>query len=218
MQLQTNAVLLADGTRAAELVDAGLDEVFVSLHGCTAEVSDEVTGAPGTFARTLEGVDNLASLDVMLMLNFVICRRNMEQLPEYVRFVAQRWPAAFMTISFVAPSTDMVPRDRALIPRYSEALPWLAEAAAEARRLGALLGGLEAMCGLPLCLVPPSLSRADELTAIAAGFDQGEFVKGEQCEGCDWRDRCYGLRRGYAELYGDEELQRVTSGGAPEER
>ncbi|NOY92260.1 MAG: radical SAM protein [Deltaproteobacteria bacterium] len=212
VQLQTNAVLLDDMTRARALCDAGLDEVFVSLHGCTPQVSDDVTGAPGTFARSVAGIDNLAKLDLLLMLNFVICRRNMAQLPDYVRFVATRWPQAFITISFVAPSTDLVPRDEDLIPRYTDVLPLLEEAATLAVQLGVQMGGLEAMCGLPLCLVPASLSRAHELTPIPEAFDQGEFIKTERCSGCALFERCYGLRRGYAALYGDQELRPISAG------
>jgi hypothetical protein len=66
--------------------------------------------------------------------------------------------------------------------------------------------GLESMCGLPLCLVPGSLKDL-ALAEIPPGFDEGEFVKGAACSACALETRCYGLRRGYAAMYGDSELQ-----------
>ena len=38
----------------------------------------------------------------------------------------------------------------------------------------------------------------------------GEFVRGAACQGCVYASRCYGLRRGYMDLYGDGELRTVT--------
>jgi hypothetical protein len=47
------------------------------------------------------------------------------------------------------------------------------------------------------------------LTEIPEGFDQGEFLKTEECSRCALETRCYGLRRGYAEIHGTGELRAV---------
>jgi hypothetical protein len=196
-------------------VAAGVGEAFVSLHGSTADISDAVTGAPGTFERTVVGVDRLHETTVKLILNFVICERNIADLPALVRLTAERWPNAMLNVSFVAPSSDVVPRDRALIPRYSAALPYVAEAVAEASRLGVTLCGFESMCGIPLCLVPTELTHYFDLTEVPPGFDRGEFVKTEACKRCALGTRCYGLRSGYRELHGDDELRPVEAPPSP---
>lgn len=211
VQLQSNAVKLADEVLCRALAEAGVDELFVSLHGSTAQISDAVTNAPGTFARTVLGLDNVVKTNIRLNLNFVICEKNLDDLVPYVRLVATRWPSASITVSFVAPSTDVVPRDREFIPSYSRVLPQIAEAIDEARRLGIELGGFESMCGVPLCLVPSSLERYPNFSQLLPGFDRGEFVKPEACSGCALSPRCYGVRRGYVELHGTDELRRVTA-------
>jgi len=213
VQLQTNAIRLADAARVAELVAAGLDEAFVSLHGASAAVSDAVTHAPGTFARTVLGLDHLHAAGVVLQINFVICQANLHELPDWVALLAARWPRAFANISFVAPSTDVVPRERALVPRYTEVLPRLAEALALAARHGLEIGGFESMCGVPLCLVPRSLERFAALPELPPGIDAGEFVRAAACSRCALASRCHGVRRGYVELHGDAELRPVA--GAP---
>lgn len=206
VQLQTNAVRLDDPELVRTLVEAGLEEAFVSLHGATAGVSDAITEAPGTFARTVVGIDNLHAARVRTTLNFVACRPNLHELVPLVRMIAARWPGADLSISFIAPSTDLVPRDPALVPRYAEALPVIAEGVALAPRLGVNVTGFESMCGLPLCLVPGSLAVYAELPDLPSGFDRGEFIKPEPCSRCAMEKKCYGLRRGYAEMHGTGEL------------
>ncbi len=208
VSLQTNAIRLDDAGLTQALADAGLEEAFVSLHGATAEVSDEITQAPGTFVRTLAGLDNLARTDVRIGLNFVACTNNQHELVPVVRLAAERWPRAYLNLSFVAASTDLVPRDRDLIPRYSDVMPHVAEAATLAQALGVKLTGIESMCGLPLCLVPQELDLGAPVDK-PAGFDQGEFLKVEACHGCRYQTRCWGIRRTYAALHGTSELRTV---------
>jgi MoaA/NifB/PqqE/SkfB family radical SAM enzyme len=217
VELQTNAILLENEALVGRLVAAGLQQVFVSLHGSTASVSDAVTGAPGTFDRTVIGIDNLVRTNLRVILNFVICEANYRELVPFVRLVAARWRRAWINISFVAPSTDVVPRDRALIPRYSDALPHLADAIALAKAEELEIMGFESMCGVPLCLVPIDLARYFTMEMIPEGFDGGEFTRPPACSSCALNNRCYGLRRGYAELYGADELRAVPERAEPAE-
>ncbi len=221
--LETNAVRLGEPSLAQALVDAGVGVTFVSLHGCRAEISDAITEAPGTFDKTLAGIDRLAALGVTLVLNFVICERNYRELEAQVAFVHARWPGALLNISFVAPSADVVPQERSLVPRYSDVRPYLARALERAAELGLAVGGFENMSGLPLCLVPTStapdatnatnstIARAFELGDLPEGLDRGEFVRADACRACALGAKCYGLRRGYAEIWGTSELRAVEA-------
>lgn len=218
VEVQTNAIRLADRVLAEALVAAGVDEVFVSLHGSSAEISDAITEAPGTFAKTVAGLDTLAGLDVALGLNFVMCERNYRDLPDYIGFVHARWPKAMVSLSFVAASSDLVPMDRSMIPRYSDVLPYLREALHKAEVCGLWVSPLDSMCGLPLCLWPTSLEEPLARDDIPAGFDGGEFVKTETCRACVAVAKCYGLRRRYITLYGTDELRPIVSQAAPSRR
>jgi MoaA/NifB/PqqE/SkfB family radical SAM enzyme len=219
VELQTNAIRLGqaagqaaleDAPLAQSLADRGVDQAFISLHGSRAAISDAVTDAPGTFDKTVLGIDAWVKTGKSTRINFVFCRENATDFVSYVELVADRWPSAVIIVSFVAPSTDMVPRTTQLIPRYAEVLPELARGIARATELGVAVGGFESMCGIPLCLVPSELAAHAELAAIPDGFDGGEFVKAEACEQCALSERCFGVRRGYAELYGTEEFRPVA--------
>ena len=141
----------------------------------------------------------------------MICQANIHELPAWVELLAARWPNAHGNVSFVAPSTDLVPRTHALIPRYAEVLPFLAEAVALAAERGVDVGGFESMCGVPLCLVRRTLDLCFALSKIPPGLDAGEFVKPSPCADCTLASRCYGLRRGHEKLHGHAELRPVRA-------
>lgn len=209
--VQTNATRLDAPGRARALADAGMQMAQVSLHATRAELSDEITEAPGTFARTVAGLDALHALgDVALRINFVITRKNLAELVPMVHLVASRWPRAALDVSFVAASNDVVPRETWLVPRYADALPHLRAALATSRALGVVVGNLQSMCGVPLCLVPDD-ERPDALAlgTLPDGGGDGEFTYPPACQSCSLKGRCHGLRRGYMALYGADELRAV---------
>jgi MoaA/NifB/PqqE/SkfB family radical SAM enzyme len=251
VELQTNATRLSDPVLCRALAEAGLDLAFVSLHGATAATSDAVTSAPGTFVRTLAGLDQLRDTGIRTRLNFVLCELNRHELPAFVTMVTERWPRATITVSFVGMSTDLVPREAWLVPRYRDVLPSLREAMALARARGLELGGFDSMCGLPLCLVPgdrtaflslsplplapasglrhardyppplgsdqpPPLGGPTSEAGLTPGGGGGEFIKPAPCAGCVLESRCFGLRRGYAQMYGWDELRPVTVPSEPD--
>ncbi len=205
--LQTNAIRLADPELTQSLAAAGVEQAMVSLHGSTAEISDVITSAPGTFDQTVIGIDELAKTSIALRLNFVFCQANYVDFPRVARMVAERWPRAAIVISFVGSHTDVVPRSGHLIPRFTDIMPHLLEGVEIAKRAGVTLFGFDSMCGLPLCLVPASERAEFSEVAVQPDSGGGEFVKGEVCATCAEAERCYGIRSGYAELYGFDELR-----------
>jgi MoaA/NifB/PqqE/SkfB family radical SAM enzyme len=213
VELQTNAIRLADRALTRALAEAGLDRAMVSLHGSTAAISDGITGAPGTFAATLRGIDELLLTPVHVRLNFVFCQANREDFPRFVDFVAARWPDNGIVFSFVGSHTDVVPRTAALIPSFTEVMPSLLAGLARARAAGLQVSGFDSMCGLPLCMVPEAERVGFSKIAVAPGDGAGEFVKAEVCARCAEGYRCFGVRRGYAELYGTAELRTISGDG-----
>jgi hypothetical protein len=85
----------------------------------------------------------------------------------------------------------------------------------EGLRLAAALGvrvtGFESMCGIPVCLKPDGLGEYAHLPEVVPGEDLGEFTKPAPCQRCLQAPRCHGIRRGYVELYGYDELRPVTA-------
>ena len=206
-QLQTNAIRCADAAYTAELVAAGLEHAFISLHAATADVSDAITAAPGTFERTLAGIDNLVRAGVGVIVNYVITGENVRELPTYARLVASRWGGALsVNLSLAHASTDLVPRDEAIIPRMSDVRAAVDEALAVLREASIPWRGFDGQCGIPLCLVGPDWLDVDALAPLASPEPPSGFLKIESCARCPLTDRCVGLRETYAALYGTAEI------------
>jgi MoaA/NifB/PqqE/SkfB family radical SAM enzyme len=218
LELQTNAIKMSDRPYAAALAAAGLPVAFVSLHGTTAATSDRVTSAPGTFEKTVEGMRNLLREGVMVRANFVVCGYNFREFPLLPGFVDRELrhavPGARVEInfSFVAPSSN-VPRDAALVPRFSD-VAWALEAALErSEALGITMVGFDSQCGVPPCFLPERVrdtAFAEDLPPDEVRAFEGSFRKGEGCAGCSFTRRCYGVRAGYAEMYGTSELRALS--------
>jgi MoaA/NifB/PqqE/SkfB family radical SAM enzyme len=87
IQIQTNGRKLADRDYLGRLVDCGVNEFFVSIHGLEA-VQDSVARAPGAFRETMKGLGNLADLDVNVISNTVLTRKNLHNVaPLFARLV-----------------------------------------------------------------------------------------------------------------------------------
>ena len=207
-QIQTNAIRCADAGYAAELVEAGLERAFISLHAASADVSDAITAAPGTFARTLAGIDNLVKAGVGVILNYVITGENVHELAEYARLVARRWGGTGLSVnlSLAHASTDLVPRDTATIPRMSDVRAAVDEALAVLHAAAIPWRGFDGQCGIPLCLLGPDWLDVDALAPLASPQPPPGFLKVESCARCPLTDRCVGLRETYAALYGTAEI------------
>jgi radical SAM protein with 4Fe4S-binding SPASM domain len=86
--LITNATLLAGNRRAEALKSAGLASAQVSLEGPNADVHDALTGVPGSFDRTLEGLESLRRAGVHVHTNTTISTVNAPHLEGIVDLVA----------------------------------------------------------------------------------------------------------------------------------
>jgi radical SAM protein with 4Fe4S-binding SPASM domain len=89
----TNGMLLT-AERAERLVEAGLSWLHVSLDGARAETYQTIRGR-GDFGRVVKNIKGLVAAKrrrqaarPRLQLNFVAMRRNVQELPELVRLVA----------------------------------------------------------------------------------------------------------------------------------
>jgi MoaA/NifB/PqqE/SkfB family radical SAM enzyme len=81
VQIQTNGRKLADKEYIRHLVDCGVNEFFVSIHGLE-EVHDALTQVPGAFRETIKGIRNLAGFDLNVITNTVLTSRNVLDIPE----------------------------------------------------------------------------------------------------------------------------------------
>jgi PqqA peptide cyclase len=73
-----------DEQKLAQLVDAGLDHIQLSFQGADADTAEEISGTK-SHAQKLRVLDWLKKVRVAVTLNFVIHRRNIDQIDEMLR-------------------------------------------------------------------------------------------------------------------------------------
>lgn len=95
VSLSTNGRRLKDAEFAARLLEAGIDEMFISLHGHNAEIHDSATGREGSFTETVRGINNAVALirsgnfKANIGVNAVLIKKNVRFLRELVRFIGE---------------------------------------------------------------------------------------------------------------------------------
>lgn len=79
--LVTNGRRLARREECEKLLDLGLNDICVSIHGPRADVHDAITGAPGSFEQTRAAIMNLSDLrltrDFAFTLSTVLVKPNL---------------------------------------------------------------------------------------------------------------------------------------------
>src|SRR5215475_9928242 len=63
VRIQTHGARLADREYCDELVEAGIDEYFVSVTAADAPTHDAITGVKGSFDKTVRGLENLDAFE-----------------------------------------------------------------------------------------------------------------------------------------------------------
>ena len=212
--LVTNGRRLAHDRYCAALLDAGLTEVTVSVHGHTPRLHDALTRAPGSLEQTLAGLDNLARRRhrgvPRIITSTVVCRTNAPRLRETLDRLSL---ADVMVVNVIEPRGEARRLLAPLLPSYGELAVQVTQALE-----GAPWRGKVAVEGLPLCLCTAFLDRVGirEEIHLAQGSQLAvlppdrDHLKPPVCEGCALSFRCPGIFAEYADERGIGELSRVT--------
>jgi MoaA/NifB/PqqE/SkfB family radical SAM enzyme len=88
IQIQTNGRRLGNKRYLDHLIACGINEFFVSVYGLDA-VHDAVTGVPGSFRETLEGLAHLKAYGVNVISNTVLTKSNVEDIPRLMGFLSR---------------------------------------------------------------------------------------------------------------------------------
>jgi pyruvate-formate lyase-activating enzyme len=202
IQLQTNGRRLVDKAYLAELVDAGVNEFFISVHG-PADIHDGITRVPGSYAATMEGISNLARWPVNIISNTVLTSFNYHSV------------AALLGALSSAPVSEMhlwnfFPMDKSDRGDLVVSLPDLVALFPAIISAIAPSGKALVLKGFPECLAPGAPIFIDSdfpLNLIQDDF-WAEFAK-NGFGTCGFKDvcsagECWGLSSAYIEKYGNE--------------
>lgn len=203
VRIQTHGARLSDPHYCRTLVDAGVDEFFVSVAAADAATHDSITRVPGSFAQTLRGLQNLEEFPgVVSLTNTVVTRRSYRCLPDVVSALAPLRRLAQMEFWAYWPMRETDDLD--LIVSHDAALPFLREAIVRARALGR---GVEVK-NFPQCLLGEfgdALDNGQPQLVIDPEF-WVQFMRNgfHQCahRAACGSTQCLGLNTAYVNKYG----------------
>lgn len=222
VSLMTNGRRLAYGPYLASLVDAGLNRIYVSIHGDSRALHDSLTRTPGSFEQTLQGLRNaarLAPLGVELHTSTVVTLRNVERIAPIHELLSS---CGVHQIVFNAMQVQphLVSRLPAIMPRY-----------AKVRECFDRIGRSESayLVDVPLCVTEGLDDRNRGFVERRVHYEAGRTEReagrlepihtdelnerfrawGPPCDGCRYRSECPGVYRAYVQAFGWDEFEAV---------
>jgi MoaA/NifB/PqqE/SkfB family radical SAM enzyme len=204
IRIQSHGMHLSRPDYAAALVEAGVDEYFVSVAGPDAAIHDAITTVSGSFNKTLKGLEILDGVDgVMTMTNTVVTSQSYPFLVDIVERLGHLRQLAQMEFWVYWPMQET--DEKNLVAPYPELVPALRAAIARARELGRRVE----VKNVPQCMLGEDaefLVNGQPQLFIDPNF-WTEFSRNGFYQ-CVYRDQCQsreclGLSTAYIKKYGN---------------
>lgn len=205
VRIQTHGMHLGQTSFTDSLLEAGVDEYFVSVAGSDSESHDRITEVDGAFDKMMKGLSYLDQFDhVSIITNTVVTKLSYMLLPDLVESLSHLRQLKQMEFWNYWPMTEMDDKD--LIARAADVLPFLDRAAREATTQGRAVE----IKNFPECLLSDLSHLLDndqpELLIDPAFWDQFNRNGFHQCVHRDVCTslQCLGLNEAYTAKYGWE--------------
>jgi MoaA/NifB/PqqE/SkfB family radical SAM enzyme len=202
IQIQTNGRKLQDRRYLQGLIDSGVNEFFVSIHGLE-RTHDEITRTRGSFRETLAGIHSLRDFPVNVIPNTVLTKTNYFEVAPLMAALCTL-PVHEIHLWNYYPMEKTDTRD--LLVSLKDFLALLREVLAIVKPSGKAL----VLKSFPECLSlgePGFFDSGLPVTIIPEGFwrkfRENRFGTCPNKEQCTARE-CWGLSAAYIQKYGDE--------------
>jgi MoaA/NifB/PqqE/SkfB family radical SAM enzyme len=204
IQIQTNGRRLSEKGYLRHLIDCGVNEFFISIHGLD-DVHDAVTRTSGSFDELAAGLKNLEAYDVNVISNTVLTKTNLHDMARLMTFLSNERISEIQLWNFF-PMERTDTRDLVVSMKdFTEVLP---EVLSIVKRAGKPL----VLKSFPECLSMGEPGFFDSLFPVTvlpdvfwrkfseSGFGTCIYRQREECKA--WK--CWGLSSAYVQKYGDE--------------
>ncbi|MDD3032342.1 MAG: radical SAM protein [Bacilli bacterium] len=221
IQIQTNGRMFSYFDFCKKLIDAGVTEFGLSIHGSTPEIHDGLTRAVGSFEQTLQGILNLKKLQQPVLINSVVTRINYKDAPNIARILSdigvKSYQFAFMHINSIILNNDETIEK--IVPRYKEIKPFVEEGL----QIGIDANVKSRVETIPFCIlqekyynnISPDYLREsfiyedDKLKDFRKMKKDGAKLKGERCRECKFFEQCEGPWSDYVKTFGFDEFKPI---------
>jgi MoaA/NifB/PqqE/SkfB family radical SAM enzyme len=206
VRIQTHGMHLNRAPYLESLIDAGVDEFFISVAGQDAATHDHITRVPGSWARMMQGIALIEAhpADLRIITNTVVTAQSYTFLSGIVAALATMHKVVQHEFWNYFPMAE--DDHKSLIVRHADLLPPLRAAILAARAAGRLVE----VKNVPECLMGDlrgALVNAQPTLVIDpafwAEFDRNRFYQCPHRDSCASTE-CLGLTEAYIRRYGTE--------------
>jgi MoaA/NifB/PqqE/SkfB family radical SAM enzyme len=239
----TNGRRVSQLSYAAQLVKAGMNRFYISIHGHTKKLHEGLTRTPGSFEQTVAGLETVARLKrfgVELHTSTVVTDRNLPFMPEIYRFLRARGVDQ-VVFNVMQANGRADTYFEQIFPRYTDIAAAFASLCREEERLSAFL------VDIPLCTTeaipdfnrgyverykhfdlatqtPLAAAHAEDrvqegggrglLLVLREDLDQELRQTRPECESCRYTASCEGVWSNYLKRNGWDEMKPVPPASA----
>lgn len=202
IQVQTNGRRLGDAEYLRQLIDAGVNEFFISIHGNETS-HDTLTRRSGSFNETFQGIQNLKDFDVNVITNTVLTTINYLDVIPLMTVLAQEGVSELHLWDFLpmeqTDTRDLLVSVRDIRALFSSLFPKINVLAKPL----VLKNFPECICrrdnvvldnGFPLTFIGETYWKA---------FGENQFGQCYHWNNCRTQ-KCWGLTIAHVKKYGDE--------------
>jgi len=205
IRIQTHGMRLESPDYCERLVDAGVNEFFVSVAGADSESHDAITEIPGAYEKMMKGLDYLERYPhLSIITNTVVTKLSYSLLPDIVTAMQHLTNLVQMEFWVYWPMNENDEKD--LIAPHSAILPYLKRAIAMSHERGLRVE----VKNFPQCMLGEDgevLLNDQPLLYIDDAFWPDFMRNGfEQClyRGQCSSEQCLGLNTAYIKKFGWE--------------
>ncbi|ODP27906.1 Coenzyme PQQ synthesis protein [Paenibacillus nuruki] len=108
----------------ARAKEIGLSRWAFSLDGSNAQIHDHFRGTPGSYNRTMKGIQYLQEYHIPIQINTTVSRYNLHDLPQIAEQVRQM-KAVLWSLFFLIPTGRGMQKDMITPDEHDEVMKWL---------------------------------------------------------------------------------------------
>jgi MoaA/NifB/PqqE/SkfB family radical SAM enzyme len=217
IEVQSNGRMYMYEEYCRKLIDSGVNNFVISFHSHDEKTHDLMMGAKGTYRQALSGIKNLNKLGQPVKINIVITKFNYQQLEKTVEFLLQN-NIAEIRFTMAMIEGNAINNPEAILARMSEVSPYVCRALDYAQDKTSCY-----VYNMVPCLLPGRdqfINDLGQLDTILIGPEfetsldearKGRKVKSDRCRECIFDDRCNGVWKKYAEVFGLDELRPIIN-------
>lgn len=217
----SNGRRYADRAYCLTLVESGVNEFIVSVHGHVGELHEALTRGKGGFVEVERGLRNLAAIreryPIRIVVNHVVNRVNAPFIGHFLKFM-KGYPVDVVVLSIVQPiwgeSADKL--FPLLMPRYSDVADRIGRIRKKAPDLFFSRAGREyvSIIDLPRCCAEALAKhigfKEERVSELDRGGPDAVAVSGKgrgpRCGECAYGGVCGGVYDEYANRFGWDEF------------